>query len=92
MPTASLDETRSAAGNAGRQGAEKVSAEVEKIQSELKKLSARVADMADEGLARAQAHASTAMREADEAVRRNPYSAIATAIGVGLLLGFLLRR
>jgi ElaB/YqjD/DUF883 family membrane-anchored ribosome-binding protein len=48
--------------------------------------------MAEQGLGRAQETVSETVLEAEEAVRRNPYSAVAIAIGIGFVLGIVLRR
>jgi len=92
MSTASSDERRNAASAAARQGVEKLSEEVEKIQSEIKTLSAKMSQIAGESLNRAQEGVMEGVHEAGEAVKRNPYSAVAIAVGLGLVLGALVRR
>ena len=92
MPTTSPEERLSAVGRTARQGAEKLFDEVQSLQSDLKTLSSKVSHLADEGLSRAKESVSESVLEAEEAVRRNPYYAVAIAVGVGFLLGIFLRR
>jgi ElaB/YqjD/DUF883 family membrane-anchored ribosome-binding protein len=92
MPTASSEEARSTIGSAARHGADKLYDDVQSLQSDLKTLSSKVGRMAEQGLSRAQETVSETVLEAEEAVRRNPYSAVAIAIGIGFVLGIVLRR
>jgi ElaB/YqjD/DUF883 family membrane-anchored ribosome-binding protein len=101
MPTASPQERRSGLGNtasqgdlgsAASQGVDKLYDQVETLQSELKTLSSKVARIADEGLSRARESVVDTVQDAERAVKSNPFSAIGIAVGVGFLLGILLRR
>lgn len=92
MSTASRDERRSMADSNARQGVDKLYNEVQSLQSDLRTLSSKVSHLADEGLSRAQERVSETVHEAKEAVRRNPYSVVAIAVGLGFLLGIVLRR
>lgn len=92
MPTASPDVRQSGASSAARQGVEQLYDQIENIQSDLKTLSSKVSRLAGEGLSRAQDSVSDTVQDAEEAVKSNPYSAVAIAVGFGFLLGILLRR
>ena len=101
MPTASPQERRTGLestasqgglGSAASQGADKLYDQVETLQSELKTLSSKVARLADEGLSRARDSVVETVQDAERAVKSNPFSAIGIAVGVGFLLGILLRR
>jgi ElaB/YqjD/DUF883 family membrane-anchored ribosome-binding protein len=101
MPTASPQERRPGLGNtasqsdlgsAASQGVDKLYDQVETLQSELKTLSSKVARIADEGLSRARESVVDTVQDAERAVKSNPFSAIGIAVGVGFLLGILLRR
>lgn len=92
MANTSTDERLTRAGASARQGVDKLVDDVEKVQSDMKALSDKVAQLAGESLTRAQEGAAEGLHQAGEAVKRNPFSALAIAIGVGLLLGVALRR
>lgn len=92
MSTTSSDNRSNPAGAAARQGADKLYSEVEKIQSELKALGAKVGEIAGEGFNRVQDGTAEGIHETGEIVRRNPFAALAIAVGLGLLLGAILRR
>jgi len=63
----------------------------EEVNEARKRLSAAL-DRAKEFCGRVQQKAVESAKVADEAVRENPYQAIAIGVGVGALLGFLLGR
>jgi ElaB/YqjD/DUF883 family membrane-anchored ribosome-binding protein len=88
----SSEEPRSTVGSAARQGVDKLYDDVQSLQSDLKRLSSKVGRMAEQGLSRAQERVPESFHEAEEAVRRNPYSAVAIAVGIGFVLGIVLRR
>jgi len=92
MPTASPEVRQSGASGAARQGVEQLYDQVETLQSELRTLTSKVGHLADKGLSRARDAVSETVQDAEQAVRSNPYSAVAIAVGVGFLLGVLLRR
>jgi ElaB/YqjD/DUF883 family membrane-anchored ribosome-binding protein len=92
MPTASPGERQSGMGSAASQGVDKLYDQVESLQSELKTLSSKVTRLADQGLSRARETMSETVHDAEEAVKSNPLSAVAIAIGLGVLLGILFRR
>lgn len=75
---------RATAGDAGEKAAEtraRLSAAIEKARATCSQLQAR-------GIASAR----QAAEGVDDTIREHPYQAIAVALGVGLLLGALLRR
>jgi ElaB/YqjD/DUF883 family membrane-anchored ribosome-binding protein len=55
-------------------------------------LKAAAAAMADKLRAAAETKAQTLRRQLEDCVRQNPIRAILTALGVGVLIGVLLRR
>ncbi len=67
---------------------EKVGEARERLKAGLVRAKATLADMQQKGLASAQA----AARKADNAVRTHPYESVGIALGVGVLLGFVLGR
>ncbi len=77
---------------AARRTAEDISSQVNDLQSELKTLSQQVGNMAGKGFKQAQDQAAETYAQAEEAVRRNPAATVALAVGMGILLGLILRR
>ena len=66
--------------------------QLETIRADLERLTSTVSRVANTQLERAQDTAVEAARQAEDAVRRNPTSAIAIAFGVGFLFGAFTRR
>jgi len=62
------------------------------IRADLERLSSTVSRVANRQIERAQDKAVEAAQQAEEAVRRNPISALAIAFGVGFLFGAFTRR
>jgi uncharacterized protein YjbJ (UPF0337 family) len=62
------------------------------IRSDVERLTSTVSRIANTQLERAQDKAVKAAQQAENAVRRNPTSALAIAFGVGFLFGALTRR
>jgi ElaB/YqjD/DUF883 family membrane-anchored ribosome-binding protein len=62
------------------------------IRADLERLSSTVSRIANRQIERAQDKAVEAAQQAEEAVRRNPTSALAIAFGVGFLFGAFTRR
>jgi uncharacterized protein YjbJ (UPF0337 family) len=62
------------------------------IRSDVERLTSTVSRIANTQLERAQDKAVEAAQQAENAVRRNPTSALAIAFGVGFLFGALTRR
>lgn len=92
MSTAGSDQRRDAASAAVKDHVAKLVNEVQNIQSEMKTMAAKVGRLAGESLDRAQEGAADGVHKAEEAVQRNPLAAIALAVGLGLVLGALMRR
>jgi uncharacterized protein YjbJ (UPF0337 family) len=66
--------------------------QLDTIRADLERLSSTVSRVANAQLERAQDKAVEVAQQAEEAVRRNPTSALAIAFGVGFLFGALTRR
>jgi len=92
MSTASSGQGRNAASAAAQEHIDKLVDEVQKIQSDMKTMAAKVGHLAGESLDRAQEGAVEGVQQAGQAVQRNPLAAIALAVGLGLVLGALMRR
>lgn len=66
--------------------------QVEAIRADIQSLTSTVARMANKQLNRAQDKAMETANEAEEAIRRNPLSAVAIAVGLGFVFGVFTRR
>jgi ElaB/YqjD/DUF883 family membrane-anchored ribosome-binding protein len=66
--------------------------QIDTIGADLEKLTSTVSRVANTQLGRAQEKAVEAAQQAEQAVRRNPTSALAIAFGVGFLFGLFNRR
>ena len=66
--------------------------QLDTIRADLERLTSRVSRVANTQIERAQDKAVEAAQQAEEAVRRNPMSALAIAFGVGFLFGAFTRR
>jgi uncharacterized protein YjbJ (UPF0337 family) len=66
--------------------------QIDTIRADLERLTSRVSRVANTQIERAQDKAVEAAQQAEEAVRRNPMSALAIAFGVGFLFGAFTRR
>jgi len=66
--------------------------QIDTIRADLEKLTSTVSRVANTQLGRAQEKAVEAAQQAEQAVRRNPTSALAIAFGVGFLFGVFNRR
>ena len=67
---------------------EKISEARERLKAGLVRAKATLADLQQKGLASAQA----AAKKTDTAIRTHPYESVGIALGVGLLVGFVLGR
>ena len=65
--------------------------EIDAIRADLQNLTSTVARVANKQIERAQDTAG-AVQQADEAIRRNPLTSIALAVGLGFLFGVFTRR
>jgi ElaB/YqjD/DUF883 family membrane-anchored ribosome-binding protein len=71
---------------------EDLAAQVEAIRADIQNLTSTVGRIANKQLGRAQDKAMDAAHEAEEAIRRNPFSTVAIAVGLGFLFGVFTRR
>ena len=66
--------------------------ELEAIRADIQSLTSTVSRIANRQLNRAQDKALDAANQAEEAIRQNPLSAVAIAVGLGFLFGIFTRR
>ena len=71
---------------------EDVSVQIDAIRADIQNLTSTVSRIANKQLGRAQDRAIEAANEAEDAIRRNPLSAVAIAVGLGFLFGVFTRR
>jgi len=75
-----------------RHPASEISEHAENAAHEIQSAGAAALDSVKGVYAAAQNGVVTGARSADRVIRSNPYQAIGVAFGVGLLLGFLVKR
>jgi ElaB/YqjD/DUF883 family membrane-anchored ribosome-binding protein len=66
--------------------------QIESIRNDIQSLTSTVGRIANKQINRAQDKAVDAANEAEEAIKRNPLSAVAIAVGLGFLFGVFTRR
>jgi ElaB/YqjD/DUF883 family membrane-anchored ribosome-binding protein len=66
--------------------------QIEAIRSDLQNLTSTVSRVANQQMSRAQEMALDTARDAEDSIRRNPFTAVAIAAGLGFLLGVFTRR
>jgi Bacterial protein of unknown function (DUF883). len=66
--------------------------QIDAIRADIQNLTSTVGRIANKQLGRAQDKALETANEAEEAIRRNPLSAVAIAVGLGFLFGVFTRR
>ena len=66
--------------------------QIEAIRTDIQTLTSTVGRIANKQIGRAQDRALEAANEAEDAIRRNPLSAVAIAVGLGFLFGVFTRR
>jgi ElaB/YqjD/DUF883 family membrane-anchored ribosome-binding protein len=66
--------------------------QIDAIRADIQSLSSTVGRIANKQLNRAQDKAMDTANQAEEAIRQNPLSAVAIAIGLGFLFGVFTRR
>jgi ElaB/YqjD/DUF883 family membrane-anchored ribosome-binding protein len=71
---------------------EELAAEIHAIRADIQNLTSTVGRIANKQLGRVQGKAIETANEAEDAIRRNPFSAIAIAVGLGFLFGVFTRR
>jgi ElaB/YqjD/DUF883 family membrane-anchored ribosome-binding protein len=69
-----------------------LTSEVEEVKEDIKNLGTTLGNVASRQYERAQDMATDAVHETGETIRRNPITAVATALGLGFLLGLFKRR
>jgi len=65
---------------------------IETIRTEIQSLTSTVGRIANKQIGRAQVRATEAAHEAEDAIMRHPFTAIAIAVGLGFLIGVFTRR
>jgi ElaB/YqjD/DUF883 family membrane-anchored ribosome-binding protein len=66
--------------------------QIDAIRADIQSLTSSVGRMASKQLNRAQDKAMETANQAEEAIRQNPLSAVAIAVGLGFLFGVFTRR
>ena len=66
--------------------------QIESIRADIQSLTSTVGRMANKQINRAQDKAMETANQAEEAIRQNPLSAVAIALGLGFLFGIFTRR
>ena len=66
--------------------------QIEAIRTDIQTLTSTVGRIANKQIGRAQDRALEVANEAEDAIRRNPLSAVAIAVGLGFLFGVFTRR
>ena len=84
--------TGAAKRGAGARDAEDLANQIDAIRVDLQNLTSTVGRIASKQVNRAQDRAKETAYEAEEAIRGNPLSAIAIAVGLGFLFGVFTRR
>lgn len=75
-----------------RAGKDDLAADIEALRDDFRKLSDTFSRLTGEQIDRAQSKATDTAMEAEAAIRRNPLSAMAIAVGLGFLFGVMTRR
>ncbi|HEX9869400.1 MAG TPA: hypothetical protein VGC99_12565 [Candidatus Tectomicrobia bacterium] len=71
---------------------EDLASHIEAIRADLQNLTSTVGRVASLQMGRAQEMALDTARDAEDSIRRNPFTAVAIAAGLGFLLGVFTRR
>ena len=66
--------------------------QIDAIRADIQSLTSTVGRMANKQINRAQDKAMETANQAEEAIRQNPRSAVAIAVGLGFLFGIFTRR
>ena len=73
-------------------GSDELADQIDAIRNDIQSLASTISRIANQQLGRAQDKAIDAATQAEEAIRRNPTSALAMAFGFGFLFGVFTRR
>ena len=71
---------------------DELASQIDAIRADIQNLTSTVGRIANKQMKGAQDKAMAAAGEAEEAIRRNPLSAVAIAAGLGFLFGVFTRR
>lgn len=71
---------------------DELAAQIDAIRADLQSLSSTIGKVANRQFDRAQGAAMETAAEAEEAIKRNPLTAVAIALGLGFLFGVFTRR
>ncbi len=74
------------------QEAQELADQIDAIRSDIQSLTSTVSRIANKQINRAQDKAVETANQAEEAIRQNPLSAVAIAVGLGFLFGVFTRR
>jgi ElaB/YqjD/DUF883 family membrane-anchored ribosome-binding protein len=66
--------------------------QIDAIRADIQSLTSTVGRIANKQMGRAQDKAMETANQAEEAIRQNPLSAVAIAVGLGFLFGVFTRR
>lgn len=79
-------------GSSTRRDIDELSAQIDAIRADLQSLSSTIGRAANRQMDRAQGAARDTAAEAEEAIKQNPLTAVAIALGLGFLFGVFTRR
>lgn len=71
---------------------EELNDQIDSIRADIQSLTSTVSRIANQQINRVQGKAMDTAQEAEEAIKRNPLSAVAIAAGLGFLFGVFTRR
>ncbi len=74
------------------QDTQELADQIDAIRNEIQNLTGTVTRIANKQIGRAQDKAVEAATQAEDAIKQNPLSAVAIAVGLGFLFGVLTRR
>jgi uncharacterized protein YjbJ (UPF0337 family) len=83
---------RSTSAGTTNRDTEELADQIEAIRTDIQSLTSTAGRIANKQLGRAQDKAMDTAHDAEEAIRRNPLSAVAIAVGLGFLFGVFTRR
>jgi ElaB/YqjD/DUF883 family membrane-anchored ribosome-binding protein len=74
------------------QDTQELADQIDAIRADVQNLTSTVTRIANKQIGRAQDKAVEAANQAEDAIKQNPLSAVAIAVGLGFLFGVLTRR
>ena len=72
--------------------AQELANQIDAIRSDIQSLTSTVSKIANKQINRAQDKAMETANQAEEAIKQNPLTAVAIAVGLGFLFGVFTRR